>query len=66
MSGAAEIMQELFAEKSLLHVYRNSGSYSENRFDMSIRIATLVTLCAASLVLTHLIHGDRQSYFRYV
>ena len=51
MSGAAEIMKELFAEKSLLHVYRNSGSYSENRFDLSIRVATLVILCATSLVL---------------
>ncbi len=51
MSGATEIMKELFAEKSLLHVYRNSRSYSENRFDLCIRIATLVILCAASLIL---------------
>ena len=51
MSGAAEIMHELFAEQSLLHVYRNSRSYSENRFDLSIRIVTLVILCTASLVL---------------
>jgi hypothetical protein len=51
MTGAAEIMQELFTERSLLHVYRNSGTYSENRFDRCIRIATLVILCAASLTL---------------
>ncbi len=51
MSGATEIINELFAEKSLLHVYRNSGSYSENRFDLCMRIATLAILCAASLIL---------------
>ena len=54
MSGATEIINELFAEKSLLHVYRNSGSYSENRFDLCMRIATLAILCAASLILHHL------------
>lgn len=51
MSGAAEIMQELFAEKSLLHVYRNSVSYSENRFDLWVRITALVILCAASVII---------------
>jgi hypothetical protein len=51
MTGAAEIMQELSAERSLLHVYRNSGTYSENQFDRRIRIATLVILCVASLTL---------------
>jgi hypothetical protein len=51
MSGANKIVRELFAETSLLHVYKNSMSYSENRFDRCIRIFTLVVLCTASLIL---------------
>jgi hypothetical protein len=50
MSGSSKIIEELFAEKSLLQVYRHSWSYSENNFDKYIRLVAAVILVAASLI----------------
>ena len=51
MSGSSAITKELFADKSLLAVYRKSRSYSENRLDRTIRIVSFMILSIISLIL---------------